>query len=101
MKEELIMYLNKYGILIKKKLKEKYYNKYIELQDNGTLDDLLEIKQDEVARLKRALITGAKKTSLLFEKQLIVIQDRISEEMNSIVDELGGATINDCKKKTE
>jgi len=86
------MYLNKYGILIKKKLKEKYYNKYIELQDNDTLDDLLQIKQDEVAALKRALITGAKKTSLLFEKQLIVIQDRISEEINSIVDNIGNKT---------
>jgi hypothetical protein len=87
------MYLNKYGILIKKKLKEKYPEKYLKLQENKLLDKVLNEKQNEVLDLHKNLIKGAK-TSLLFKKQLILIQDRITEEINEIVNELGSDIIN-------
>lgn len=83
------MYFNKYGIIIKKSLKEKYPDKYFELQEQGILDNIIDEKQIEVANLKKNLIIGAKSTSLLFKQQLVVIQDRITEEIKGTVDELG------------
>lgn len=93
------MYFNKYGIIIKKSLKEKYPAKYFELQEQGVLDNIINKKQMEVANLKKDLITGAKSTSLLFKKQLIAIQERVSEEIKNIVNEIG-ADVYEFKKKT-
>lgn len=93
------MYFNKYGIIIKKSFKEKYPNKYLELQEQGILDNIISKKQMEVANLKKDLITGAKSTSLLFKKQIIAIQERVYEEIRNIVDELG-ADVYECKKET-
>ena len=83
------MYYNKYGIIIKKSLKEKYPDKYFELQEQGILNNIIDKKQMEIARLKKDLISSARSTSLLFKKQLIAIQDRVTEEIKNTVDELG------------
>ena len=83
------MYYNKYGIIIKKSLKEKYHDKYFELQEQGILNNIIDQKQMEIARLKKDLITSAKSTSILFKKQLIAIQESVSEEIKNIVNEIG------------
>ena len=50
------MYINKYGIIIKKLLNEKYPNKYEELKNKKTLLKIIQNKQMEVIRYRKKLI---------------------------------------------
>ena len=48
--------LNKYGIKIKKYLQEEYPVRYEELIMNGTINDFLELKDEELNNLRNSII---------------------------------------------
>lgn len=80
------MFYNKYGIIIKKTLKEKYYDKYIILLNENKLNEVIAQTQSEVVNYKKDLLERIKKP--LFKERLILIQNKVSQKINSIVDDI-------------
>lgn len=79
------MYINKYGIIIKKLLNEKYPNKYEELENKNILFEIIQDKQMEVVRYREKLI---KQNDLVTKKKMINIQDSINKKIDKIVEEI-------------
>lgn len=81
------MSINKYGIIIKKKLEEKYPKKYQELKDNNELLNLIKEKQFEIIVYKSKLIEDTK--GILTKDKMSEIYDLINDKIISIVDNIG------------
>lgn len=81
------MSINKYGIIIKKRLEEKYPKKYQELKDNNELLNLIKEKQFEIIVYKSKLIEDTK--GILTKDKMSEIYDLISDKIISIVDNIG------------
>lgn len=79
------MYINKYGILIKKILYEKYPKKYEELEEKGILLNIIQIKQMEVAKYKKRLM---EQNTPISKKKMIKIQDSINNKIDGIVENI-------------
>lgn len=81
------MSINKYGIIIKKRLEEKYPKKYQELKDNNELLSLIKEKQFDIIVYKSNLIENTK--GILTKDKMSKIYDLINEKIISIVDDIG------------
>lgn len=81
------MSINKYGIIIKKRLEEKYPKKYQELKDNNELLSLIKEKQFDIIVYKSNLIENTKE--ILTKDKMSKIYDLINEKIISIVDDIG------------
>lgn len=81
------MSINKYGIIIKKRLEEKYPKKYQELKDNNKLLSLIKEKQFDIIVYKSNLIENTK--GILTKDKMSKIYDLINEKIISIVDDIG------------
>ena len=81
------MSINKYGIIIKKRLEEKYPKKYQELKDNNELLNLIKEKQFEIIVYKSKLIEDTK--WILTKDKMSEIYDLINDTIISIVDNIG------------
>ena len=81
------MSINKYGIIIKKRLEEKYPKKYQELKDNNELLNLIKEKQFEIIVYKSKLIEDTK--WILTKDKMSEIYDLINDRLISIVDNRG------------
>ena len=81
------MSINKYGIIIKKRLEERYPKKYQELKDNNELLNLIKEKQFEIIVYKSKLIEDTK--GILTKDKMSEIYDLISDKIISIVDNIG------------
>lgn len=79
------MYINKYGIIIKKLLNEKYPKKYEELQNKKILLQIIQNKQMEVVRYRKKLI---EKHTPITKNKMIKIQDSINEKIDEIVEKI-------------
>lgn len=77
------MSINKYGIIIKKRLEEKYQ----ELKDNNELLSLIKEKQFDIIVYKSNLIENTK--GILTKDKMSKIYDLINEKIISIVDDIG------------
>ena len=80
------MYINKYGIIIKKLLHEKYPQKYRELKINGNLYTFIFNVQNEIEEYKRKLIHNNKPIT---QSKLIEILDDVNKAIYITVDEIG------------
>lgn len=83
------MSINKYGIIIKKRLEEKYPKKYQELKDNNELLGLIKEKQFDIIVYKSNLIENTK--GILTKDKMSKIYDLINEKIISIVDNIGNS----------
>lgn len=83
------MSINKYGIIIKKRLEEKYPKKYQELKDNNELLSLIKEKQFDIIVYKSNLIENTKE--ILTKDKMSKIYDLINEKIISIVDDIGNS----------
>ena len=83
------MSINKYGIIIKKRLEEKYPKKYQELKDNNELLNLIKEKQFEIILYKRKLIEDTK--GILTKDKMSEIYDLINDKIISIVEKIGNS----------
>ena len=83
------MSINKYGIIIKKRLEEKYPKKYQELKDNNELLSLIKEKQYDIIVYKSNLIENTKE--ILTKDKMSKIYDLINEKIISIVDDIGNS----------
>lgn len=83
------MSINKYGIIIKKRLEEKYPKKYQELKDNNELLSLIKEKQFDIIVYKSNLIENTK--GILTKDKMSKIYDLINEKIISIVDNIGNS----------
>ena len=83
------MSINKYGIIIKKRLVEKYPKKYQELKDNNELLSLIKEKQFDIIVYKSNLIENTK--GILTKDKMSKIYDLINEKIISIVDNIGNS----------
>jgi len=81
------MSINKYGIIIKKRLEEKYPKKYQELKDKNELLSLIKEKQFDIIVYKSNLIENTK--GILTKDKMSKIYDLINEKIISIVDNIG------------
>ena len=81
------MSINKYGIIIKKRLEERYPKKYQELKDNNELLNLIKEKQFEIILYKRKLIDDTE--GILTKDKMSEIYDLINDKIISIVDNIG------------
>ena len=81
------MSINKYGIIIKKILDEKYPKKYQELKDKNELLSLIKEKQFDIIVYKSSLIENTK--GILTKDKMSKIYDLINEKIISIVDDIG------------
>lgn len=81
------MSINKYGIIIKKRLEERYPKKYQELKDNNELLNLIKEKQFEIIVYKSKLIEDTK--GILTKDKMSEIYDLINERIISIVNDIG------------
>lgn len=81
------MSINKYGIIIKKRLEEKYPKKYQELKDSNKLMNIIKEKQFEIILYKRKLIEDTK--GILTKDKMSEIYDLINERIISIVNDIG------------
>ena len=81
------MSINKYGIIIKKRLEERYPKKYQELKDNNELLNLIKEKQFEIILYKRKLIDDTE--GILTKDKMSEIYDLINDKIISIVDKVG------------
>lgn len=79
------MSINKYGIIIKKRLEEKYQ----ELKDNNELLSLIKEKQFDIIVYKSNLIENTK--GILTKDKMSKIYDLINEKIISIVDNIGNS----------
>lgn len=83
------MSINKYGIIIKKRLEEKYTKKYQELKDKNELLSLIKEKQFDIIVYKSNLIENTK--GILTKDKMSKIYDLINEKIISIVDNIGNS----------
>lgn len=83
------MSINKYEIIIKKRLEEKYPKKYQELKDNNELLSLIKEKQFDIIVYKSNLIENTK--GILTKDKMSKIYDLINEKIISIVDNIGNS----------
>ena len=81
--------INKYGIIIKKRLEEKYHKKYQELKDKNELLSLIKEKQFDIIVYKSNLIENTK--GILTKDKMSKIYDLINEKIISIVDNIGNS----------
>lgn len=81
------MSINKYGIIIKKRLEERYPKKYQELKANNELLNLIKEKQFEIILYKRKLIDDTE--GILTKDKMSEIYDLINDKIISIVDNIG------------
>lgn len=81
--------INKYGIIIKKRLEEKYPKKYQELKDKNELLSLIKEKQFDIIVYKSNLIENTK--GILTKDKMSKIYDLINEKIISIVDNIGNS----------
>ena len=79
------MYINKYGIIIKKLLNERYPQKYEELENKKILLQIIQNKQMEVIRYRKKLI---EKNIPITKSKMIKIQDSINDKIDEIVEEI-------------
>lgn len=79
------MYINKYGILIKKILNEKYPKKYEELENKRILLKIIQDKQIEIVKYKRKLI---EQNIPITKNKMVKIQDSIHKKIERIVQEI-------------
>lgn len=83
------MFINKYGIIIKKKLKENFPEKYNELKKQDRLIPIIRDSQYEILNFKEKLLDENK--SLLTKSKMIEILDDVNKEIEFIV-----VKINNC-----
>ncbi len=81
------MYINKYGIIIKKLLNEKYPKKYEELENKKILLQIIQNKQMEVIIYRKKLI---EKNIPITKNKMVNIQDSINNKIDKIVEEIKG-----------
>lgn len=81
------MYINKYGIIIKKLLNEKYPKKYEELENKKILLEIIQNKQMEVIIYRKKLI---EKNIPITKNKMVNIQDSINNKIDKIVEEIKG-----------
>ncbi len=81
------MYINKYGIIIKKLLNEKYPKKYEELENKKILLQIIQNKQMEVIIYRKKLI---EKNTPITKNKMVNIQDSINNKIDKIVEEIKG-----------
>lgn len=79
------MYINKYGIIIKKLLNEKYPKKYEELENKKILLQIIQNKQMEVIIYRKKLI---EKNIPITKNKMVNIQDSINNKIDKIVEEI-------------
>lgn len=79
------MYINKYGIIIKKLLNEKYPKKYKELENKKILLQIIQNKQMEVIIYRKKLI---EKNTPITKNKMVNIQDSINNKIDKIVEEI-------------
>lgn len=79
------MYINKYGIIIKKLLNEKYPKKYKELENKKILLKIIQSKQMQIIRYRNKLI---EKNTPITKNKMINIQDSINDKIDEIVEEI-------------
>lgn len=83
------MYINKYGIIIKKLLYEKYPKKYEELDKKGILLKIIQSKQMEIARYRKKLM---EQNTPISKKKMIQIQDSINNKIDNVVENINIGT---------
>lgn len=79
------MYINKYGIIIKKLLSEKYSEKYEELENKKILLKIIQNKQIKIIKYRNKLI---EKNKPITKKKMINIQDSINDKIDEFVEEI-------------
>ena len=79
------MYINKYGIMIKKLLYEKYPKKYEELENKKILLKVIQNKQIQVIEYRKKLL---EKNKPITHNKMIKIQDSINNKIDEIVEEM-------------
>lgn len=79
------MYINKYGIIIKKLLNERYPQKYKELEKKKILLEIIQNKQIEVIGYRNALMDKYKPVT---EEKMINIRDLIYDKIDEILEEI-------------
>lgn len=80
------MYINKYGIIIKKLLNERYQKKYEELENRKILLNIIQNKQMEVMRYRKKLIDN---NLPITKNKMTNIQDSIKNKIDEIVNDIG------------
>lgn len=85
--------INKYGILIKKKLQEQYPKRYDELKEKGKLFPLVRDSQYEIQQYKMNLINENK--TLLTKEKIIEILDSVNNSIDKIVKRIGNSKTGD------
>lgn len=83
------MLISKYGILIKKKLQEKYPEKYNELEEQEKLIPIIRDYQYDIEQYRKKLINN--NNTLLTKCKMVEILDKINNEIDVIVEK-----INNC-----
>lgn len=80
------MSINKYGIIIKKRLEEKYPKKYQELKDNNELLRIIKEKQFDISVYKSKLIKDT--NGILTKDKMLKIYDLINDKIITVVDDI-------------
>jgi len=86
--------ISKYGILIKKKLQEKYPEKYNELEEQEKLIPIIRDYQYDIEQYRKKLINN--NNTLLTKCKMVEILDKINNEIDIIVEKIGSDKIG-CK----
>lgn len=81
------MLISKYGILIKKKLQEKYPEKYNELEEQEKLIPIIRDSQYDIEQYRKKLIN--ENNVLLTKCKMVEILDKINDEIDIIVEKIG------------
>jgi len=88
------MLISKYGILIKKKLQERYPDKYNELEEQEKLIPIIRDYQYDIEQYRKKLINN--NNTLLTKCKMVEILDKINNEIDIIVEKIGSDKIG-CK----
>jgi len=88
------MLISKYGILIKKKLQERYPDKYNELEEQEKLIPIIRDYQYDIEQYRKKLINN--NNTLLTKCKMVEILDKINNEIDVIVEKIGSDKIG-CK----
>lgn len=80
------MLISKYGILIKKKLQEKYPEKYNELEEQDRLIPIIRDSQYDIEQYRKKLIN--ENNVLLTKCKMVEILDKINDEIDVIVEKI-------------
>ena len=83
------MLINKYGILIKKKLQERYPEKYDEIKESGKLFPIIRDSQYEIEQYRKNLINENR--TFLTKSKMIEILDDINNSIDVTVEEIGNS----------